>query len=466
MRVATAAFAADSTRTELSQEEELTAAAALRLPNVVVLAGELFSPPGRWGINPTYWPLNLPRAHVRREAGSPPLAAYYAHLLQAPLEPDETLPLPAEALQAEAAAGVRDAADVALVVPWLRLRALQSLFPRLAFRRFESAHDCWSSSVHVGESFHLCVAQTRYRRLVDATDDDELWALSEAGGAAWPSDAAAPDPQLTVDVLVHAARCTPAAVLVAALSRRGWAGRSGPHGDWLHCGTQIEARRPAPPVVAVASSSHMPFAGLQLDSCRIPLRDEQHDHAFPPAALKAQAAAALVALEPARWLLAPPPAVAVLTRATAAEVEADVAPHDWVVLPVAPGRVLDWLTRGDVTAGRVALVDARGCETATLRMPAGGERLRYRCLESSDEQFSRLVQEGVGRAEIVGFYCNHASSSSPSRAKAYAAWARSKLASPPQRVFVVAGGGAGLVREARRRKMDLDALFTSYESPW
>ena len=53
----------------------------LHSPHAVVLADDFSSREHAWGISDDFWPLNLPCAHERRAAGSPPLATFYGHLI-------------------------------------------------------------------------------------------------------------------------------------------------------------------------------------------------------------------------------------------------------------------------------------------------------------------------------------------------------------------------------------------------
>jgi len=462
---------------------ELTAAQALRLSStnsssVIVLAGVL-SPYSTqpWGISETYYPANLPEA-LRRGQGTPAASVsdFYTHWLHDAVSPSEPwlVANEEEAASAEHLAGVSDKADVALVVQWHHVPRLQSLFTGLSVRRFESAGDCWTSSVrrtiHAYRYDEVCVCQTRYRRLVDTTTDNELWALPE-GAAAWGARAPSTASLLSIDVLVHADSGTPASVLIDALSRRGWAGRVGPAGDWLTPGKRVEAASMMNPRIAVTSHMLARFSQLNLFGSGLPLQCELT--LSPPIAerqmlaFQSEAEEAVLTIAATHWLTHPLPVVEVLRRVSAEEAEEELAPRD-AVLPLSPVRALQWMLDGTITSGAAALVDSCGCHTFTPRLPAGCEHMDHTCLDGSDACFSQLAANGVASARIIAFYCNHGSSSSHKRAAAYALWAHGAGGAeagvePQQRIMVIAGGGAGLSRAALDAGMDMDAMFRSYD---
>lgn len=436
----------------------LSAAEALRDVSVVVLAGALTPWKSQaWGISEAYTPVNFPPV-LRREAGRKQLSSFYQQLLQPAAEADYApacgdLEL---AESAERAAGVTNSADHALVVPWTELPRLGTIFPGLRIRRFESAHDCWTSELKLSEYKYTSVAATRYRgSIVDATADAELWALPP-GVAAWPADTPTSGEQAVVDVLVHAPTQSAAGRLVDALSRRGWADRVGDAGDWLHAGTPVDAAAKPPPRIAVAPPCAMLFSALERKPSRLPLARETPAW-LDAVQLEAEATAALNTLACTRWC--PPSDVKVehLTRFTAEEVEEDTREF---VLSISPARALAWMTDGALQSRRVALVAATQTGTVSLRLP---DELRHECWHSQSESFAALAAATAG-ADAVAFFCNHANTRSHERAAAYAAWAQTPAGAQAGvrrdvRVYVVAGGGRALWKEAEMRGLQLSDLF-------
>jgi hypothetical protein len=434
----------------------LSASEVLRDVNVVVLAGAL-APFGNhaWGISETYTPVNFPP--VLRRARQGDLSSFYLQLLKPAAEADYTpecgdLKL---AESAERAAGIVDSADHALVVPWTQLPRLSTLFPGLRIRRFESANDCWTSELKLSKYEYTCVAATRYRgSIVDTTDDKELWGLPP-GVASWPAGMSANGEQAVVDVLVHAPRQTAAGSLVDALSRRGWANRVGDAGQWLLAGTQVDAGAQPPPRIAVAPSCAELFSTLERKPSRLPLA-----RGLPAwldaAQLELQATAALNTLTCARWCSPCDVKVTRLTRFTAEEVEEDTC--SLFVLPVSPARAIDWMTDGALQSRRVALVAATQTDTVSLRLP---DELLHECWYN--DGFAELAAATAG-AEAIAFFCNHANTRSHDRAAAYAAWARTAAGvqagvRKDVRLYVVAGGGLALWKEAKMRGLNLTDLF-------
>jgi hypothetical protein len=434
----------------------LSASEALRDVNAVVLAGALV-PFGAhaWGISEAYMPTNFPP--VLRRAGQTELSSFYLQLLKPAAEADYAPACGDLKLveAAERAAGVAYSSDHALVVPWTELPRLSTLFPGLRIRRFESANDCWTSELKLKPHEYTCVAATRYRgSIVDTTADKELWALPP-GAAAWPIGVSADGEQAVVDVLVHAPRQTAAGRLVDALSRRGWANRVGDAGGWLLAGTQVDAAAQPPPRIAVAPDCVALFSSLERKPSRLPLARETPAW-LDAAKLEEEANAALTTLACAGWCT-PSVKVERLTRFTAEEVEEDTCEY---VLPLSPARALAWMTDGALQSRRVALVAATQTDTVCLRLP---DELRHACWDSSSESFAELAA-ATADAEVVAFFCNHANTRSHYRATAYAAWVRTAADAQAGvrrdvRLYVVAGGGLALWKEAERRGLTLSDLF-------
>ena len=116
---------------------------------------------------------------------------------------------------------------------------------------------------------------------------------------------------------------------------------------------------------------------------------------------------------------------------------------------------------GDVSSGRVALVDARMNDVARLRLE---DSLRHMCLNNYKAYFEEL-NRSIQAAEIVVFYCNHASSHSPSRAHGYLGWLKQSAGqhSQQQRVMMLEGGMSSLARHARKT-LDREKLMQVFES--
>ena len=132
-----------------------------------------------------------------------------------------------------------------------------------------------------------------------------------------------------------------------------------------------------------------------------------------------------------------------------------------MVLPLSPARALAWMTDGTLRSRRVALVQARLVDTVGLRVD---DELLHSCFDSKD--FGPLAA-ATSEADAIAFFCNHGSSISHDRATAYAAWARSPAAAASgarsdARIYVLAGGGEALWREAELRGLPLKDLFTSW----
>ncbi len=456
-----------------------------------------------WGVSDAFEPLNWPAepVHARPAAGGGPAAAaaaaaafYARHLLH---PPSAAPPSGGEAAaaEAEAAAGVADAADVALVVPWCCAARALELFAGARVRRFDSAADCWSSAVRVqeagapGESWQplprkVNVCATRYARLVDATSDAELWALPRGTVLLPRLPAGAP----SVDVLLHGNQGG-AAELVAGLCRRLWRGRDGPLGDWAQAGARkdMEDADALPPLqlLAAPASARGFAAGVELRAVRLPVHrdsrellgsatddDDDDDAAWAPgerARALAAARAALAALAPT-GLVPAGAAVAPLSRALAVQADADLAraaaagdaAAARAVLPLPPAAVLAALRPGGaVAAGAVALVQARlGCDPGRL-LPT--HRVR-RCADDDAASFEAL-HAATARAHTLVFFCNHGGTASPARAAAYAHWLRQRQ-QPPPRVRVLAGGMGALVAAAAAGGEDMGALFATYDAKY
>jgi hypothetical protein len=452
-----------------------------------------------WGVSDAFEPLNWPSEPVRARpaAGGGPAAAaaaaaafYARHLLH---PPRAAPPMRGEAAAAEAAAGVADTADVALVVPWCCAARALELFAGARVRRFDSAADCWSSAILVQEDGapggwqprKVNVCATRYARLVDATSDAELWALPR--GTVLLPRPASPVGAPSVDVLLHG--CEGAAELVAGLCRRLWRGRAGPLGDWAQAGARMDIEdADAPPLLLLAApaSARAFAAGVELRAVRLPVHrnsmellggaadDGDDGAAWAPgerARALAAARAALAALAPT-GLVPAGAAVAPLSRALAAQADADLAraaaagdaAAARVVLPLAPAAVLAALRPGGaVAAGAVALVEARlWCDPGRL-LPT--HRVR-RCADDNPASFEAL-HAATARAHTLVFFCNHGSTNSPTRAAAYAHWLRQRGdAQPPPRVRVLAGGMGALVASAAAGGEDMGALFATYDAKY
>ena len=450
-----------------------------------------------WGINTEYTPLNFPTETLRRtacggDAASEAAAAaafYGEHLLSRPSElvlADEDA-----AAAAEAAAGVTDTCDVALVLPWHCLeRATGQLFPALRVRRFECAAECWSTSVRatgaaVNKALPLSweplvsVCQTRYSAIVDATVDSALWALPP-GTVLLPEGMRRGDDAPTVDVLVYAPLGSDPRRMTSALSRRMWRGRVGPSGDWYTAGTRV-AETPPPPaaLLAVPAAAAKCALDVAFEPWRLPVQSELDLGGIRPesygAELEAAAERARIALcmvELTGWLPAGAFAFAApLSRFSAELVEKDLdATCDGalIALPVSPARVLAWLRDGDVRRGAVALADARG------GFDAGSLRVRVHDATSSRAKWLAKLAQATANAHTVVFICNNSSSRSPERARDYVLWCKeqhqadgassaSLQTAPAQRVRVLAGGMAALVRLASHQPdIDMKELFTAY----
>ena len=120
---------------------------------------------------------------------------------------------------------------------------------------------------------------------------------------------------------------------------------------------------------------------------------------------------------------------------------------------------------GDVTGGRVALVDARINDVARLRLE---DCHRHLCTSNDTDSFKELHLSTQG-AEMMVFYCNHANSNSPSRAHGYLSWLKSQPLpagqSQHQRVMVLEGGMGALVRHAQST-LDEEKLMHVFIKIW
>lgn len=363
---------------------------------------------------------------------------------------------------------------------WASLPLLARAFAGVRFHRFESAQDCWSDEVRVAtpgryggmRAARANVAATRYGVIVDTTRDKELFMemLSGDGDAIIPAGVGA---RLDADVLVHAVANTLESVIVNGLSRRGWAGREGDAGCWTMAGTPREAANEPAPTVAIVPQSAYDVASScgALQPWRLPA-DARAQKDGRSAQINdriiERTAAVIAALAPTCWTRAPP-AVSQLRRFTAGDVECDLAATAagaggedegaraaaanalLAPFPVAPRDLLDWLLKArELAAGRIALVDATpgGNEVAVLS--ALPKALRHYCESNSASELAALGA-ATARAHTVVFYCNRASTRSPARAVAFAAWARGALpAGRRPKVRVVAGGADALVAAGLR----------------
>ena len=108
--------------------------------------------------------------------------------------------------------------------------------------------------------------------------------------------------------------------------------------------------------------------------------------------------------------------------------------------------MIDWLVeQHEIAGGRVALVDAVPGGNEEAMLFALPQARRHYCPLSSTKALAELGA-ATACAHTVVFYSNHGSSRSPSRAAAFAAWARG--ARPPgsrPRVCMVEGGVSALV---------------------
>ena len=318
-----------------------------------------------------------------------------------------------------------------------------------------------------------CLLQASYTHIVDATQDTELW------GSPYGSlfDATLPMvSNVAVDVIVHAGSGTAAEKISSMLAAGMWTGRQlaadarGATGrsDWVHTG--VRAMSPAHhtttlDIVFAAGSRFHSFCQENGEPMRLPTeaaRYSQQDFASATDETADDVQQALLQIIEARtdWLLLPDvPAAASATAkyvmprdvgpgaagsesALAApafrlwdlEILEPTIPGEWgtvlprvegegCVLPVSATVVLGYLCSGDVGSGRVALVDARDNDVCSLRLPAGRKHL---ATDNREETFAAL-RTATADAEIVIFYCNHGSSRSPARAKAYLSWLAASL---------------------------------------
>lgn len=364
-----------------------------------------------------------------------------------------------------------------------------------------------------------CLLQSRYGLVVDTTRDDEVWSMTAPlnliGG---PLD---PATRPSVDVIVHCNYGSASDQITAALSERMWVDRkrappSLPRSDWTHSGVRIRADDPQKVAQNTASvfdivhtgMGHQSFAVENGNPLRLPTEQTSRyrDADARKAADWAAVESVLAKVKTSRtgWL-SPTigadgefadgkcPQVGHVPSVQCWDLEIPDPPlggwdaklprdeSDGHALPVSASLVLHYLLDGEVASGRVALVDARMNDVCTLRLPPHQAHI---ATNNREETFEALRTATAG-AELIIFYCNHASSNSPSRAAAYHLWLHqltealvdsaalpvaiptSAVTATRPRIRMLSGGAGQLVREASRvcpsRMKD---LFKAYDKSY
>jgi len=419
--------------------------------------------------------LNLPSPRKRTPETN--IDDFYTRLLrEKPLEAD-----PVKDPNHRATRVITDDCDIALIVPFEKLSHLRLRFPSLKIRHFESTANFWSCSIPWdGDEVSLC--QTRYKILCDTTADDELWSDKAGSAIVWAQPENADD-QPTVDVIVNTVMFGRMGTICRLLSRRLWKGRVQDRidFDFVEPGVRIASNPLESPLIVVVAPA-IPCAEFcrGFDPVRLPddatLAGSRPDSLGLEKLAEAEGLLESLRLSGSNWLQGEelyPTQFYSLVRYTAKEFEEDQdaatsegrsvisCSADWVL------KLLCETKQESILSGKVALVDARYCDVATLRLP---ENVYHVTLDCSSKAGFDKVYNKVGGASTVVFYCNHANTNSVRRAQDYQKFllASGHANAKTQRVRVLEDGIGALLRMAAKKGGDpmLEQLFLRWEKEY